>query len=280
MAEIGSFNNLLLASDGSEFSEGAVRESLKLAKECSAKLTVLTVVEINPEFESYAPGAMEKIEQDARSYAETVKEKADKEGLSCDILVRKSANPYEAIVEEAQKASVDVIVMGRRGRTGLKRLLMGSVTARVIGHSPVSVLVVPRAAELKFEKILVATDGSRYSEAAAREAVGFAKCSGGSITALSIADVMGDSVAMKAVEEDARKVTDIAEKEGVKAEALAEKNKSSDEGIVSVARQKGCDLIVVGSHGRTGLKRLLMGSVAERVVGHAECAVMVVKVKE
>ncbi|MGD2079869.1 MAG: universal stress protein [Nitrospirota bacterium] len=280
MAEIGSFNNLFVASDGSEFSEGAVTEALKLAKECSAKLTALTVVEVNPEFESYAPDAMEKIEEEARAYVESVKDKADKEGLACDILVSRSENPYEAIVEEAQKANADVIVLGRRGRTGIKRLLMGSVTARVIGHSPVSVLVVPRAAELKFKNILVATDGSSYSEAAALKAVGLAKCSGGSITALAIADVMGDSVAMKAVEESVRKVTGIAEKEGVKAEALVEKGKSADEAIVDIARQRGCDLVVVGSHGRSGLKRLLMGSVAERVVGHAECAVMVVKAKE
>lgn len=280
MAETGSFDNLLVASDGSQFSNGAVREALKLARECLAKLTVLTVVESNPEYESYAPDAIEKIEKDARAYAETVKKRADGEGLACEILVRRSTAPYEVIVEEAQKAGAEVIVMGWRGRTGIKRLLMGSVTARVIGHSTTSVFVVPRDAELKLKNILVATDGFVYSEAAAQEAVGIAKCSGGSVTALAIADVMGDSVAMKAVEENAAKIADFAAKEGVMAETLVEKGKPADEVIVDIASQRGCDLVVVGSHGRTGLKRLLMGSLAEGVVGHSECPVMVVRVKE
>ena len=60
-----------------------------------------------------------------------------------------------------------MIVMGRRGRTGLKRLMMGSETAKTIGHAPCNVLVVPRAAKLEFKNILIATDGSKYSAAAA-----------------------------------------------------------------------------------------------------------------
>jgi nucleotide-binding universal stress UspA family protein len=52
---------------------------------------------------------------------------------------------------------------------------------------------------------------------------------------------------------------------------------SPDAEIVACARERGADLIVMGSHGRTGLERLLMGSVSERVIGQAECPVMVVK---
>jgi nucleotide-binding universal stress UspA family protein len=67
-----------------------------------------------------------------------------------------------------------------------------------------------------------------------------------------------------------------AEKQGVTLETMILSGRP-DEGIVKAAEFKGASLIIVGSHGRTGLKRLLMGSVAERVIGHAKCPVLVVK---
>jgi nucleotide-binding universal stress UspA family protein len=279
MSITGSFENLLLVTDGSEFSEGAVREALRLAKQCAGKVTALNVVEFNPEFAALAPEAMDKMESDAKGMVDAIKDRAQKDGVSCDSMVLRSVNPHEQIVEEAGRLKADAIVMGRRGRTGIKRLLMGSVTARVIGHSPVKVLVVPKAAELKFGKILVATDGSSHSEAAAAEAVGLAKCSGGSVLALAVAEAMGDKGTIEAATDNANKVKSLADKEGVKAEAMCEKGRAEDV-IVDIAKKEGCDLIAVGSHGRTGIKRLLMGSTAERVVGHAECAVLVVKTEQ
>jgi nucleotide-binding universal stress UspA family protein len=264
---------LLLATDGSEFSEGAVREGIRLAKTCGAKVTALRVIEFNPEFEAMAPDAVEKMETGARNYVDSVKAGADKEGVACEALVRRGVTPHEQIVEEAQKLKTDMIVMGRRGRTGLKRLLMGSVTARVVGHSPVNVLVVPRAAEMKLENVLIATDGSSFSEAAALEAVCIAKDCGGSVVAISVAE---DEKAMDAAKANTGNVEEIARKEGVNVEAMVEKGRA-EEAIVGAAKQKGCDLIVVGSHGRTGVARLLMGSVTERVIGLSESAVLVVK---
>ena len=85
-----------------------------------------------------------------------------------------SVSPFAAIVAEAEKIQADLIVMGRYGRTGLSRLLMGSVTARVIGHSPINVLVVPQGASLGFARLLIASDGSPYSDAALTEALAMA----------------------------------------------------------------------------------------------------------
>jgi nucleotide-binding universal stress UspA family protein len=273
MAGIGSFKNLLLVTDGSEFSEGAVKEAIRVAGASKAKLTALTVVEFNPEFEALAPDAVEKMETDARNYIDSVKVRAEKEGVSCEALVRRGVTPHEQIVEEAGKLNADAIVMGRRGRTGIMRLLMGSVTARVVGHAPGNVFVVPRAGELTFKNILVATDGSTCSEVASDWAVGLAKASAGSVIAISVAE---DEKAMDEAKTCVEKVKEIAGKEGVKSETMVEKGKAA-EAIVGTAKQKGCDLIVLGSHGRTGVSRLLMGSVAERVIGHAEGAVLVVK---
>jgi len=284
---------LLLPTDCSEFSEGAIREAVNLAKTCSSKLFVVSVIETNPEYESIAPQLIEKAEKETRQHLESVKNRAAKEGVDCEIIARQGEDPYKYIVDEAAKHQVSMIIMGRRGRKGLKRLMMGSVTAKVIGHSPCNVLVVPRAARLEFRKILVATDGSKYSNAAASEAVAIAKRCGATLIAASVvpyesisplgivhSEMQWELVteeSRKAAENNIKNVKEIAEKEDVKIEELILEGRPY-EAIINAAKEKRVDLIVVGSHGRTGLDRLLMGSVTEKVIGHTPCPVLVVKV--
>jgi nucleotide-binding universal stress UspA family protein len=290
---MAKLEKLLLSTDGSEFSEGAVREAIKLSKICSSKLFVMSVIETNPEFEVFAPKIFEKEEKAARDLLENVKAIAAKEGVECGIVARHADSPFQAIIEEAEKNQVNMIVMGRHGRTGLRRLLMGSVTAKVIGHSPCNVLVVPKAAEIRYQKILVATDGSRYSMAAASEAIHIAKRCGAELLVISVVpsetaspfdivhtEMQHEMIAQKEFHEGEKNVNDllvIAGQEGVKAEGFVVEGRPY-EAIVEHAREKGVDLIVMGSHGKTGLERLLMGSVTERVVGHADCAVLIVKI--
>lgn len=289
---IAKLEKLLLSTDGSEFSEGAVREAVKLAKICSSKLFAVSVIETNPEFEVLAPQLIEKEEKATRERLEQIKSVAVKEGVECEIIARHTESPFQAIIDEAEKNQVDMIIMGRRGRTGLRRLLMGSVTAKVIGYSPCNVLVVPRLAEIKYQKILVATDGSKYSMSAATEAVGIAKRCGASLYIISVvpsetaspfdivhSEMQHEMIAQKEFHDGEKNINDllvIARQEGVKAEGLVIEGRSY-ESIVENAREKRVDLIVMGSHGRTGFERLLMGSVTERVVGNADCSVLIVK---
>lgn len=271
--------NLLLSTDGSEFSEGAVREAINLAKTCASRLFALSVVETNPEYETLAPQLVEKEIEKARAYLEAVRERAAKENVNCEIVIHQGEDSYRYIVDEAAKRHAEMIIMGRRGRTGLKRLMMGSVTAKVIGHAPCNVLVVPRAAKIELKKILVATDGSRYSDAAAMEAIGIAKRCGAKLTVISV--VPSELIAekeQKAAECNIKNIKDLAEKEGISVEGLIAEGKPY-EAIVNTATEKNIDLIVVGSHGRTGFEKLLMGSVTERVIGLSPCAVLVVKTK-
>jgi nucleotide-binding universal stress UspA family protein len=264
---------LLLATDGSEFSEGAIRETINLAKICSSKIYAVSVIEVNPEYMARAPEFFEKYEKQIRQHLESIKSRASKENVECEIVVNEGEEPFQYIVDEAARKKVDMIFMGRFGRTGLKRLLMGSVTAKTIGHSPCNVMVIPEAAKVSYKKILVATDGSKYSDAAALEAVGIAKRCGSELVALSVAT---KDTNLPAAKESVDKIRQIADKEAVKAESLVLKG-TPYEVIVNTADQKKADLIVVGSHGRAGIKRLLMGSVTERVIGHSESAVLVVK---
>lgn len=264
---------LLLATDGSEQSEGAVRETINLAKVCSSKIYAISVIEANAEFMASAPGFFEKYEKQIRQHLESVKTRASKENIDCEIIIHEGEEPFQYITDEAAEKKVEMILMGRYGRTGIDRLLMGSVTAKTIGHSPCKVMIVPGAAKVSYKKILVATDGSKYSDAAALEAISIAKRCGSELIALSVA---ARDTNLAAAKESVERVRQIAEKEGIKVESLTLSG-TPYEVIVSTAEQKGADLIVVGSHGRTGVKRLLMGSVTERVIGHSKSAVLVVK---
>jgi nucleotide-binding universal stress UspA family protein len=291
---VSRLENLLLSTDGSEFSEGAVREAISLAKTCSSRLIALSVVETNPEYETMAPLLVEKEIEKARERLASVKESARRENVTCETVVRQGEDSYRFIVEEALNNRAEMIIMGRRGRTGLKRLMMGSVTAKVIGHAPCNVLVVPRAAKVELRRILVATDGSRHSEAAAMEAIGIAKRSGARLTVISVVpseaaspfDIVHSEMQRglitekehKAAECSIKNIREIADKEGVSVEGLILEGRPY-EAIINEANEKKTDLIVLGSHGRTGLEKLLMGSVTERVIGLSPCAVLVVRAR-
>lgn len=272
---IAKMETLIVATDGSEFSKNAIREAIKLAKVCSSKLIAVSVMQTNLEFEAGVPQVIEKAEKEAAEHLESIKNMASKEDVECETIVHLSEEPYQDIVYEAKKNHVNLIIIGTHGRTGLKKLMMGSVTAKVIGHAPCKVLVVPLNAKVECRNILVATDGSRYSDAAASEAIDIAKRCGSSLIVLSVAS---SDAEVREADNNVKKVVALAIKEGIKTEGITLKGKPY-ETIVQTSKQKEADLIIVGSHGKTGLKRLFMGSVAEGVISHAESVVLVVRVQ-
>jgi nucleotide-binding universal stress UspA family protein len=265
---LGKLETVLLTADRSEHSEGAIREAITFAKMCSSKIYAMTVLDVNVEYET-ATGA----EEEAIEYLKSIKTRAVQEGLECETVLHYSEEPDQTIVDEAEKRKADLIVVGRHGRKGLMRFLMGEVAAKVIGSATCKVLVVPKAAKIEYRKILIATDGSEHSSAAASEAVAIAKKSGGSIIALSA--IHSDEELDQAVS-NVQKVANIARGEGVPIETLTPRGRSY-EVIVETAGGRGVDLIVIGTYGTTALKRLLMGSTTERVIGLAGCASLVVK---
>jgi nucleotide-binding universal stress UspA family protein len=270
---IGKLEKLLLATDRSEFSEGAVREAIKFAKTCSSRLTVATVLETTPEYETIGSRFFEREEKEAKKHLESVKERASKEGVECDTTLLESNAPDRALVDSAAQKKVDMIVLGRRGRKGLMKTLMGEVSAKVIAHAPCKVLVVPRAAHIEYRNILVATDGSVHGNAAVGEAIAIAKRCGSHIIALS---AMRDETERVEAAKFSNEAAEMAKKEGISAEAVTPLGRSST-AIVETAGGRAVDLIVMGTYGKTGVKKLLMGSSTEKVIGTAGCAVLVVK---
>ena len=264
---------LLVCTDGSPDSQGAIVGALALAQACSSKIYLLQVLEFNPEFEAQAPELVARREDQIHAYMESAKALTSQLGVPIETRVRRSESSYAGIVEEALRIKPDMIIMGRRGRSRLFRLMMGNVTARVIGHAPFHVLVVPKGVPLAFKKIMIASDGSPHSNAAWEEALYITRRVGSDLTALSVARNEGELEMAKAIVEELKTRAGIA---GVGLSSLVLQGRPY-EVIIQAALKNSMDLIVLGAMGKTGLEVLLMGSVAERVIDQAPCAVLVVK---
>jgi hypothetical protein len=270
---IARLEKLLVATDETEFSEGAIREAIGFAKKCSSKLYALFVLETNPEYETIGSSVYEMEEAEAHARLESIRSRAFEEGLVCETIFHHGTDPYRHIVDEAVEKGVDMIIMGRRGRRGLMKVLMGEVAAKVIAHAPCKVLIVPRAARIAYRTILVATDGSFHGKAAVTEAISVAKRCGSSLVVVSVARSGNDVGEAQAL---ARGAVELAAKEGIAVEQVTPIGRP-DEMILETAGGRAADLIVMGAYGKTGLRKLLMGSSTEKVLSHAGCAVLVAK---
>jgi nucleotide-binding universal stress UspA family protein len=280
------YKKILSAVDGSISSIHALRESFKFASNEKSWITVTSVVpsyvgDLDMVGVGDVMGAMRRPCEKALKDAERL---AKEQG----VLIRticEEGEIFERISDLASAENCDLIVMGRRGLHRLERSLVGSVTARVIGYSQRDVLVVPDDTHVGFQRVLVATDGSKQCRPAVEKAIDFSQSYGGEISVVSIVDVPAEfyAEAPQVVEDMIHKakiyveeVKKQAEASGVKAEAFVKEGEAY-QAIVDLAKERDVNIIVMGSHGRTGLKRLLMGSVAEKVIGYAPCPVLVTR---
>jgi len=141
---ITGLRTILVATDGSEYSEKALYEAINLAKSCNTKLYVMSVVEVNEEYEALAPQIVEKADEEARMFLDAAQKCAEREKISCNTIVHRGEDPAHFIIEEAEKLKADMIVMGKHGRTkALRKLFVGSVTAKVVSHAHCKVMIVP-----------------------------------------------------------------------------------------------------------------------------------------
>jgi nucleotide-binding universal stress UspA family protein len=136
------YRKILVGYDGTKFSDAALNEAIRLARDSDGEITVICAVERNYEMEAMAPELERKFEEKAYENLKRAEKmvKAAEVGYKREEVT--SDSPYQAIVAAARKLKSDLIVIGTHGRTGLLRLLMGSTAERVIGHAPCNVLIV------------------------------------------------------------------------------------------------------------------------------------------
>lgn len=265
-------DKILISTDGSEAAKFAAQAAVELAKHCGSTLYAICVAEVPifaAEFVETLPQLVDAIEKRAKQALDDVKSIADNFGVKCETISYTGPEPYKYIIDEAIKNSVDLIVLGKKG------IMLGAVGSKVIGNAPCKVLVVPVGATLNFGRILLATDGSVYSNIATSEAIGAAKRFNSELIAVSVAKRDSD---VAYCEEVVKTVKEASEREGVKVQTVVAKGEPFEQ-IADVANKNAAGLIVMGTYGKTGIEKFFMGSVTEKVIGTVARPILVVKKK-
>ncbi|HBU29940.1 MAG: hypothetical protein A2X71_12195 [Thiobacillus sp. GWE1_62_9] len=273
LTETGNLSRVLVATDGSDESAGAIRTGVALSMTHGARLIGLSIALDNPEYSTFVPNLQEVAKQHAR---EALKSFVEEAGESAETAIREATDSAQGIVEAATEFGADIIVMGQHNKGGLARLMVGDTTASVIGHAVCPVLVAPRAAHLWEKHILLATDGSPHSEVATEAAGRIARQSRLPISVVSVVTSSHNDERRAEAERAVAAAVERLKGLGLQAEGQVAEGRP-DDAIIKTAEAAGADLIVLGSHGRTGLTKVLLGSVAERVIGHSPCPVLVVR---
>jgi len=284
------FDTILVPTDGSDCAQAAVGYAEDLAVHYEASVHALCVadsriLETGP--------TSDQLKKERAEIAERTCNEISKSDIAVEQAVRTDI-PHRAIRQYASEQDVDLIVMGTHGRTGIERYLLGSVTEKVIRLSDVPVLTVnaedDNAVTYPYTDILVPTDGSEGSAVASDPAVDIARTYDARIHALSVIDTMAMGVDVRsgalldALEESAQTAVETIEEQATRASVSAVETAIDHgnpyRGIRSYVEEHDIDLVVMGTHGRSGLERYLLGSVAEKTVRTSPVPVMTVRQRE
>ncbi len=290
---------LLYPTDFSGPSEHAFTAAVFLAERYGAELHALHVLALHaadpndPDHE--LPGMEEVYEQLSR--AADARLRAIGEAHSSDIRIHQAQergiSAATGILDYAQDHDIDLIVMGTHGRRGLRRFVMGSVAEEVVRLARCPVLTVRQTEAKKtlerFNRIIVPIDFSRYSRVALAHAVELARDYDAKLELLHVIEEViypdfyypvsaTETIrAQELREEAARRLATLGEEiEGLTTGVQVSIGRAAQE-IVDFADEEGADLIVIATHGLTGLESALIGSVAARVIRGAHCSVLTVK---
>lgn len=288
------YKKLLVPIDFSECSYRALDYATALAKQFDAQIGLMHVVEPRNVYQRLdASGADRWLIDSARMRLTKLAQEKIEELIPVNADVR-VGGVYDEICEAAQLQGSDLIVIGTHGRTGLKRVFLGSTAERVVRYAPCSVLVVRGTGQkcvTKFcpEKILVPVDFSACSKRAVQEAILLAKQYRASLLLVHVVETycaLGDyglldygTLELQS-RESAKKeletlITEISAQDIPVKACMCDGHPASK--IVEITTKSGVDLIVISTHGRTGLNHVLLGSTAEEVVRQAPCPVVTLR---
>jgi nucleotide-binding universal stress UspA family protein len=292
-------NKVIVGIDFSPYSEVARQRALALAANTGAAVVLLHAFE-DSDYEGQASWMLASRSFDqlvrrsrrlAQDQVESLAEPFEAAGIHVESEVS-DLGPDKALIEAAERHNADLVVVGTHGHTGFKRLTMARIAQRVVRNSPCSVLVArtSAAAVPPMARVLVPTDFSDSANDALRLACSLVADDGQidvlhcwrayffptgyhgmDEEAVSIEPEMGESIRKQGAElirphESPRKRLQ-----------FVERFVGPDHGIAEALEGQGYDMVIMGSHGRHGVKRFLLGSTAEATVRHANCSVLVVR---
>ncbi|HEY6332259.1 MAG TPA: universal stress protein [Blastocatellia bacterium] len=288
---------LLLPTDFSDASEVVLQQAAANQWPSGSEAKILYVLDVGLRLAAWAEGVQD-VEQEmaeARKLADQAAERLSKAGLKTSAEVV-SGHPLAAVPDFARSWKADLVMVGSHGQSALAAFFWGSVAKATVHSAPCSVEIVRPMPESKGAatgiKIMLATDGSGYSTGAARSVSEREWPAGSVVRVITVVEPvqvftgpdyvpsetilrMEDNsvrLAKEAIEDAAA----IVSAKGLQTEtALLQGHPKAE--ILAEAQRWEADLIVLGSHGRRGLDRVFLGSVAEAVAMHAHCSVLVVR---
>jgi nucleotide-binding universal stress UspA family protein len=296
-----NIKKILWASDGSKESDSALRYATFLAEKFGAEILSIFVSEIHFPITSLFPipedaimDIVEKTEKRFENRFIRVSKRLKEKGINSTFkIVRDGA--VEGIIKAVKSNGCDLIVMGKHGQGFVERAIIGSNTAKVLRKSPVPVLSVKgkgRKSISKIENILVPVDVSDDTESAILSSLELAEIFNASVTLLyvfwldeNVYDIP-PSLVKKFIEKSHQKLDQIAnlnKKKSLKANKRTKLTLSTKVlhgvspalAIRYYANKNKIDFIMMNTHGRKGIKRIVLGSEAEKVIREAPCPVLV-----
>ena len=292
----------LVTTDFSDASLAGVRCATALARELGLDATLLHVVEPPSRIGGMEVVPLARTEAEVAALARAQLDRLAAHERVGDVRLTASlrtGKPFHEITTAARDGAVDLIVIATHGRTGLQRALLGSTAERVVRHAPCPVLTVPSGAgamgagparSFTLQKIVVPVDFSKLAQAALPWATFLAGQFGAELLLLHVVekfpidyllgrDLTAETLARlrtQAAAELERLAASLGQTTGLKVSAVVREGTPHTE-ICHAAETLGADLIVLTTHGYTGLKQVWLGSTAERVVRHAPCPVLTVR---
>ncbi len=282
---------ILLPLDGSQLSQRALEPTLALSRQNGAELLLVRVPTADSLSFAISEAKHRELAHDALAYLETIRQSNDQPSLNIRAQVL-DGDVASAIVDTAHHEQADLIVMSTHGYSGLTRWVLGSVTEKVLRSAPCPVLAV-RAARHP-QRILIALDGSPLSERAITPGLLLAQSLNAEVTLLRcvphiVADNkldeherglsrrMQDDLINEArdylngrSDEAARSMPGVTIKTAIRIGSPADS-------ILDYVETYGIDLIAMATHGRTGLKRWVYGSVTAKVLRSVNCSMLVIR---
>lgn len=280
------YDDILLPVDGSEGATAVLEHVGRLAHRLEARVTLLYVA--NTARDSVVTVDTEVVDALVRR-GETVVEEASQTLTATDTAHRTDVvqgHPAVTILDHAEQDDHDLVAMPTRGREGLSRYLLGSVTENVVRLSSVPVLTARTDPDerltVPYERLLVATDGSEAATGAARHGVALAAALGATVDAVSVVDdslfdsvLDGDPEGERAATEAVEAVADEGDERGVTVRTHVGEGDPLQE-VLDHVESTGADAVVLGATGRSGTDRITLGGVAEKTVRSAPVPVVTV----
>jgi nucleotide-binding universal stress UspA family protein len=271
---------ILVPLDGSALAESILAHVRRFVRREYAAVTLLRAV---PEHAIADAPRGKNLLALAESETFAVRDRLRSQGAPVDALVV-SGDPATRILEVSEEVGASLIAMSTHGRSGLERFVRGSVCERVLRGSNVPVLVAnPRVTgpvdEVRLQRILVPIDASELSASVIPLAVGLARLYDAEILLLHAVDLSAfhyPEVIVPHLQEDAEKLLDRRRRsiEGVPVRLRLVQGRAAEK-ILDVAAEEKVDLVTMTTHGYSGLTRWSYGSVAEQVVRHGTCPLLV-----